>query len=172
MIGRCCCRCWSPSMRISCWTCQRCVVTHTHTHTYTQTHTHIHTHNNTHTHTHTDYLYKLKKKSSSFSFSFPLTYIHTHTHTDTHAHTFPLTFIHTRSTYTHTHTHPSSSPIENKMLRPDQMKWLALFLLVLQNTALVLLMRSSLTRPGDHYIVTTAVACMEVSVYVCVCVFF
>jgi hypothetical protein len=42
-----------------------------------------------------------------------------------------------------------------------EMKWVALFLLVVQNTALVLLMRSSLTAPGEHYIVTTAVACME-----------
>lgn len=49
------------------------------------------------------------------------------------------------------------------MLLPESMKWVALFLLVVQNTALVLLMRSSLTAPGEHYIVTTAVACMEVS---------
>jgi hypothetical protein len=49
------------------------------------------------------------------------------------------------------------------MLPPESMKWVALFLLVVQNTALVLLMRSSLTTPGEHYIVTTAVACMEVS---------
>ncbi|TFJ85690.1 hypothetical protein NSK_003198 [Nannochloropsis salina CCMP1776] len=41
------------------------------------------------------------------------------------------------------------------------MKWVALFLLVVQNTSLVLLMRSSLTNRGDHYIVSTAVACME-----------
>ena len=49
------------------------------------------------------------------------------------------------------------------MLPPESMKWVALFLLVVQNTALVLLMRSSLPTPGEHYIVTTAVACMEVS---------
>lgn len=51
------------------------------------------------------------------------------------------------------------------MLPPESMKWVALFLLVVQNTALVLLMRSSLTTPGEHYIVTTAVACMEVSLW-------
>ena len=52
-----------------------------------------------------------------------------------------------------------------------EMKWLALFLLVVQNTALVLLMRSSLTAPGEHYIVTTAVACMEgVKVLTCLVV--
>ena len=43
----------------------------------------------------------------------------------------------------------------------EYMKWLALAALVIQNTALVLLMRSSLTAPGEHYIMTTAVACME-----------
>jgi solute carrier family 35 (UDP-sugar transporter), member A1/2/3 len=52
------------------------------------------------------------------------------------------------------------SPGRNKAGGID-MKWVALLLLVLQNTALVLLMRASLTAPGEHYILTTAVACME-----------
>lgn len=48
-------------------------------------------------------------------------------------------------------------------LQPQDMKWVALVLLVVQNTALVLLMRFSLSKSEDHYIVTTAVASMEVS---------
>jgi hypothetical protein len=49
------------------------------------------------------------------------------------------------------------------MASAKDLKWIALTALVVQNTALVLLMRSSLISSGDHYIVTTAVACMEVS---------
>ena len=42
------------------------------------------------------------------------------------------------------------------------MKWIAFVLLIVQNTTLVLLMRYSLTKSADHYIVTTAVAMMEI----------
>ena len=54
--------------------------------------------------------------------------------------------------------------VESKNAVDPNMKWIALFLLVVQNTALVLMMRYSLTKTSDHYIVTTAVACMEVRV--------
>ena len=45
---------------------------------------------------------------------------------------------------------------------PEEMKWIAFVALVVQNTALVLFMRYSLTKSTDHYIVTTAVAVMEI----------
>lgn len=65
----------------------------------------------------------------------------------------------------------SSSSSSQLTLFGVEMKWVALLLLVVQNTALVLLMRSSLTAPGEHYIVTTAVACMEgVKVVTCLLV--
>jgi hypothetical protein len=53
-------------------------------------------------------------------------------------------------------------PPSKRLIKGEDMKWVALVLLVVQNTALVLLMRFSLTGSSDHYIVTTAVASMEV----------